>query len=141
MSDLSFLTKPIPINYVKSQYSFNDPNNNDANYVYNLNLIMKDGSKRTFFKIEKKKNADLIDLSDNIEYNAIDTYSIEISKLPFEKDKFFKINEYFNNQVNSYSKRSNDIYIEFTQNSMCKTICKCYFIGVDFNSMFISPPN
>ena len=141
MNNLSFFTKSIPIKYSKSKYSFNDPNNNDANYVYNLNLIFKDGSTRVFFKIEKKKFADLIDISDNINYNNIKKYSIEITKLPFEKDKFFKIEEIFNNQVNSYSKRTSDIYIEFTKNSNNKTICKCYFIGVDFNSIFISPPN
>ena len=55
MNDLSLYTEPIPIKYVKSKYSFNDPNNNDANYVYNLDLVMKDGTKRNFFKIEKKK--------------------------------------------------------------------------------------
>ena len=32
MNDLSLYTEPIPIKYVKSKYSFNDPNNNDANY-------------------------------------------------------------------------------------------------------------
>ena len=53
MNNLSFFTEPIPIKYTKSMYSFNDPNNNDANYVYNLNLIFKDGSSRT---LKLKKN-------------------------------------------------------------------------------------
>ena len=75
---------------------------------------MKDGTKRNFFKIEKKKFSDLICISDNIDYNQIDSYNIEISKIPL-RNKFFKIEEYFNDEINSYSKRSNDIYIEFTK--------------------------
>ena len=83
----------------------------------------------------------MIDIEDNIDYSNISHYKIEITKLPFEESKYFYIDEDFNNQVNSYSKRSEDIYIEFTKNTNDKTICRCYFIGVDFNSIFISPPN
>lgn len=135
------VSKPIPIKYSKSNYSFNDPNHNDSNYVFNLTISFKNKEDLNFLKIEKQKYSDMIDIEDDINYQDITHYKVEITKLPFEETKYFYIDEDFNNNINSYSKRSDDIYIEFTQNGNNKTICRCYFIGVDFNSIFISPPN
>tara|TARA_B110000902_G_C14176357_1_gene538838 strand:+ start:714 stop:1136 length:423 start_codon:yes stop_codon:yes gene_type:complete len=134
-------SKPIPIKYSRSIYSFNDPNSNNCSYLFNLKITLKDGSSKDFIKIEKKKYSDLIEIEDNVDYNDIINYNVEISKIPFEDNKLFKIEEKFNNTINSYNKRSDDIYIEFTKNSTNKVLCRCYFIGVDFNSIFISPPN
>lgn len=134
-------SQPISIKYEKSVYSFNDPGSNNCSYLFNLKITLKDGSNKNFIKIEKKKYSDLIELEDNINYGDITKYSIEISKIPFDEKKLFKIEEKFNNMTNSYNKRTEDIYIEFTKNSNNKVLCRCYFIGVDFDSIFISPPN
>ena len=141
MNNIALISKPIPIKYVKSKYSFNDPNPNNIKYAYNLNLTMNDGTNINFLKINKKKYADLIDISDDIDYNMIKSYNIEISQSPSDNSKSYYINELFDVNINSYSKHSDDIYIEFTKNGNEKTICKCYFIKMDFNSIFISPPN
>lgn len=134
-------TQPISIKYEKSVYSFNDPSSNNCSYLFNLKITLKDGTNKDFIKIEKKKYSDLIEIDDNVNYCDITNYSIEISKIPFDDKKIFKIKEKFNNITNSYNKRTEDIYIEFTKNSNDKVLCRCYFIGVDFNSIFISPPN
>tara|TARA_B110000908_G_C10264101_1_gene461983 strand:+ start:3292 stop:3714 length:423 start_codon:yes stop_codon:yes gene_type:complete len=134
-------SKPIPIKYSKSIYSFNDPSSNNSSYLFNLKITLKDSSVKEFLKIEKNKFSDLIEIDDHINYNDIIYYKIEISKIPLDDTNIFKINENFNNQSNSYNKRSEDIYIEFTKNATKLTMCRCYFIGVDFNSFFISPPN
>jgi len=134
-------TKPISIKYEKSVYSFNDPSSNNCSYLFNLKITLKDGSHKDFIKIEKKKYSDLIEIEDNVNYEEITNYSVEISKIPFDEKKIFKIEEKFNSMTNSYNKRTEDIYIEFTKNSNNKVLCRCYFIGVDFNSIFISPPN
>ena len=141
MNNILENSKAIPIKYAKSIYSFNDPNSNNCSYLFNLRITLKDGTNRDFIKIEKKKYSDLIEIDDNINYCDIINYSIEISKIPFDEKKLFKIEEKFNNITNSYNKRTEDIYIEFTKNSNDKVLCRCYFIGVDFNSIFISPPN
>lgn len=141
MNDLYSSTKPVPMKYTPSKYSFNTPDDDYTEYIYNLFLIMKDGTEQNFVKIVDKNFADLILISDDINYNNIKSYSLEISKLLFGNVYFFKLDEKFNNTINNYSKRTEKIYIEFTQNSNNRTICKCYFIGADFNSILISPPN
>jgi hypothetical protein len=141
MTDFYSSTKPIPMKYTPSKYSFNNPDDNYTEYIYNLFLVMKDGTEQNFVKIINKTFVDLISIADGIDYNNIESYSLEISKLIFENVYFFKLDEKFNNTTNNYSKRTEKIYIEFTQNSNNMTICKCYFIGVDFNSILISPPN
>ena len=41
----------------------------------------------------------------------------------------------------TFTQKDENFYIEFSQNNNGNAICTCYFIGVDFNTMFISPPN
>ena len=134
-------SKAIPIKYSKSVYSFNDPSSNNSSYLFILNIVLKDSKTKQFMKIEKTKFSDLIELQDNIIYENIIHYNVEIQKIPLDDTKIFKIDEDFNNQTNSYNKRTEDIYVEFTKNASGKALCRCYFIGVDFNSYFISPPN
>ena len=47
----------------------------------------------------------------------------------------------FNKKSNHYSNKNNDIYIEFSKNSVGLTLCTCYYAGIDFTETFISPPN
>lgn len=140
-SDLRFMSKPISIKYTSSKYSFNDPSFNDSSYLFNLKITIEDNTVKNFTKIEKKKYSNLIELCDNINYSKIKDFKINVIKIPSTEPNEFILESNFNNDTNSFSKRSEDIYIEFTQNNNNITICNCYFIGVDFNSIFISPPN
>jgi len=139
MTDFRSVTKPIPINYKPSKFSFNNPSNN-IDYLYNLNIILKNNISKKFIKIEKKKYSNIIDIDDNILYDDIKYFKLNIMKLPSKDNQSFILEDNFNNNTSSFSKRSDDIYIEFTQNNSNITLCNCYFIGVDFNSIFISPP-
>ena len=140
-SDLRFVSEPIPIKYTPSKYSFNDPSFNDSSYLFNLKITNEDNTIKNFTKIEKKKYSNLIELDDNIDYSKIKNFKVNVIKIPSTETNEFILESEFNNETNSFSKRSEDIYIEFTQNNTNMTICNCYFIGVDFNSIFISPPN
>ena len=46
-----------------------------------------------------------------------------------------------NHDLSNFTQKDENFYIEFSKNNKGNTICSCYFIGIDFNSMFISPPN
>lgn len=140
-SDLRFVSKPISIKYSPSKYSFNNPSFNDSSYLFNLKITFEDNKIENFTKIEKKKYSNLIELDDKILYSKIKSFKINIIKIPNLEKKDYILESDFNKDSNSFSKRSEDIYIEFTQNNNNLTICNCYFVGVDFNSIFISPPN
>jgi len=144
MSDNKYIpSKPIPIKrqHVPSKYSFNNPPNDNTTYFYELILTFNDNSKKTFKKIDTKKYTQLIELNDQIEYSKIKSFYITISKIPAYGicDKTLSCN--IDQNISSFTKRENDIFIEFSKNGVDYTMCSCYYVGVDFSNIFISPPN
>lgn len=143
MDDDKYISsKPIPRKkYVPSKFSFNNPPNDNTTYFYELILTFDDNSEKTFKKFETKKYAELIVLGDKINYSTIKSFYITISKIPAfgmpEKTLCCNIDKSFS----SFTKKDNDIFIEFSKNDNDYTMCTCYYIGVDFSNYFISPPN
>ena len=62
-------TKPIPINYSKSTYSFSDPSIPKKNYLFCLELTLNNGTLRKFNKLENNKYSYIIDIDINTTYN------------------------------------------------------------------------
>ena len=46
-----------------------------------------------------------------------------------------------NHDNTSYIQKDDNLFIEFSQNSLGFTVCNCSFIGMDFNKICVSPPN
>ncbi len=144
MSDTRYIpSKPIPIKrpHVPSKYSFNNPPNDNTTYFYELILTFVDNSKKIFKKFDINKYTHLIELDDKIEYSKIKNFNITISKIPnsgiYKKTLCSNIDQ----NLSSFTKKENDIFIEFSKNGLDYTMCSCYYIGVDFSNIFISPPN
>lgn len=132
----------IPIKkYTKSKYSFNMPPSDSSSYFFELEITMNNYKKKTFRKIEKKKYSDLIKLDDKILYSELIKFNIKITKVPSRDNKVFYMEESIDKNLNHFSKKNNDIYIEFSKNNIGHTMCTCYYAGIDFTETFISPPN
>ena len=133
-------TKPIPINYSKSCYSFSDPSGPKKNYLFSLELTLKNGTLRKFNKVENNKYSYIIDIDDEIIYNDITNFNIHVAELPFNDNTYSMFGK-LSHESSTFTQKDENFYIEFSQNNTGITICTCYFIGVDFNTMFVSPPN
>jgi hypothetical protein len=142
MSDNDLRSSPIsiPINYQKSNYSFSDPFNPNKKYLFCLNILDKNNEEKKFNKLEKNKYSYLIDIDDDILYSEIDKFHIIVTELSFP-DKVYQMKGSINHDLSNFTQKDENFYIEFSKNNHGNTICSCYFIGIDFNSMFISPPN
>ena len=137
------MSKPIPIPqqniYVKSLYGFDVPPYGGSTFIFELILTYKNSQKKYFRKIENKKYSHLIDISDNIKYIDIKNFNLSIRKII--DNRTHKMSAEITHDIDYFNKNDNDIYIEFTKNNLGNTICMCYFMGIDFSSMSISPPN
>ena len=133
-------SKPIPINYTKSCYSFSDPTSPKNKYLFSLELKAKDGSVKKFNKLENNKYSYIIDIEDEINYDEITYFSINVIEIPFTSQSYSMSGSIDHSSTN-FTQKDENFYIEFSQNNTGNAICTCYFIGVDFNTMFVSPPN
>jgi hypothetical protein len=133
-------TMPIPINYTKSYHGFSDPPNSCNKYLFCLELGMKDESVKNFNKIEDNKYSYIIDIDDEINYNDIVNFNIFVSELPFNGNNYTMYGK-IDQTLSTFTQKDENFYVEFSQDTMGKALCTCYFIGVDFNTMFVSPPN
>ena len=133
-------TQPIPIKYTKSYHGFNDPFSPKKNYLFCLELGMKSIPVKQFTKVEENKYSYLIDIDDNINYKDMNKFNIFASELPFNGQSYSMKGE-INHGLSNFTQKDENFYIEFSQNNSGNAICTCYFIGVDFNTMFVSPPN
>ena len=133
-------TKPIPINYTPSCYSFSDPSRPRKNYLFSLELSLSNGTLRKFNKIENNKYSYIVDIDDEVNYTDIEGFNIHVVELPLNENTYSMTGR-LSHESSNFTQKDENFYIEFSQNNNGSAICTCYFIGVDFNTMFVSPPN
>ena len=133
-------TKPIPISYTKSYHGFSEPPNSNNKYLFCLELELNDKSIRNFNKVENRKYSYIIELDDEIKYQNIDSFNIFVSEIPFNGNSY-SMNGKIDHNMSTFTQKDENFYIEFSRNNNKDTICTCYFTGVDFDSIFVSPPN
>jgi hypothetical protein len=130
-------TKPISINKpTKIKYSFNDSPNNQT---FIFELLLKSNKNINIRKIEKTKYCDILLENNNINYSDLEYFELKV--LDLTNDKEYYLSDYLNKNSYSYSKNDNNLYIEFSHNSLGLARATCYIIGIDLNSYIISPPN
>ena len=133
-------TKPIPINYSKSCYSFSDPSAPNKKYLFSLELVLNNGTLRKFNKLESNKYSYIVDIDDEINYDDINRFNIHVTELPLTENNYTMFGKVCHDS-STFTQKDENFYIEFSQNNNGNAICTCYFIGIDFNTMFVSPPN
>lgn len=140
MSDYNLRSSNIPINYKKNYYSFSDNPPMNKQYLFELTLYFKN-NKKIIRKIEDNKYTTLIDIDDEINYFDIVNYEINVIEICGENNKSFEMFGNIDHYQSNFCQKDDNFYIEFSHNQNNFTHCKCYFIGIDFNTILISPPN
>ena len=112
--------------------------NDNFDSLFYFKLILKINNKETvFINSGKKKFSNIIKYSNQIKYDQINNFEIQIN---YFGNTYF-LNDIINNQSSSFVKQENNIFIEFSQDSNGFTNCICYFIEDDLSTLCISPPN
>jgi len=141
MSEFQSSPINIPKKHSKSKFSFNYPPSDSASYYFELEITFNNLEKKMFRKIENRKYCHLIEINDKIQYKDLQKFKVTIIKIPQRDSPQYIMENDLNKDVTNFSKKENDIYIEFSKNNLGLTICTCYFAGIDFTDTFISPPN
>jgi hypothetical protein len=118
----------IPIKNIFPQYIFLLTINSN-----NLNLIFKN--------IEFNKYSHLIKLNNNIKLKDIISYKIQISIISNNIINDFELEGDIDHNSNYSTHKNDNIFIEFTQNDNGYALCSCFYTGLDYNRLFVSPPN
>ena len=126
-----------PINICNSS-NFFDPKNID--YLFKLEIIFKDFTKKDFVKLTKAKYLKIINFENNILADEIKSFYISIKDITENNIYNYSSKFDFNSDINNKVYKNNDIYIEFRVNSDKKIECNCSLTAID-NRIFITPPN
>lgn len=169
INSLNNKSLPVKINYSKNYYGYSDSNNNTNKYLFELIIYINDNdnilvspkninvNKSEFYRdnksiddkiktkyfrsLEELKYSHLIKLNHKIKLNDITNYKASVTIIqPEENSLSFELAGDINHTQSSSTQRNNNLYIEFTQNDNGYAICSCFYTGMDYNKIFVSPP-
>lgn len=134
-------TQPIPIKYIKNNHGFSDSNNDTNRYLFELIIKGKNIGKKYFRNLENNKYSHLIKLEHHILLSSIDSYKASLKIYPSEIPISSEIEGSIHKELSSSTQSNDDLYIEFTQNDNGYALCSCFYVGLNDNKYFASPPN
>jgi len=118
------------------KYNFSDFNN-ITQYIFSL--IINDNL--TFKNIEHNKYSHLIKLDNNIKLKNIKNYKVHMSIISNNTINDYELEGKIEHNGKCSIHKNNNIFIEFTQNDNGYALCTCFYTGLDYNKLFVSPPN
>lgn len=141
VTNLNNLLYSIPIKYKNNNHGFSDFNNNMSQYIFSLTINGRKINNINFKNIEDTKYSHLIKVDDRIKLNDIEFYNVSVNILSNNNSYEFELEGSIIHNHSYSSQRTNNLYIEFTQNDNGYAICTCFYTGFDYNKLFVSPPN
>lgn len=130
--------KSLPIPIIKSPQSiYNSLLSNSFDNIYYFKLIINvNGKDKIFFNNESKKYSNLINHFHKIKFSELNYFKIIVHSL----ENTFKLEGDINHSNSYYVNKSDNLFIEFTQDYNNYVNCTCYFINSDLSMLCISPP-
>ncbi len=125
----------IPIHIFMTKGNDNDNFDNFDNYVYILELYLKDGSFIKFEDTSGEKYINIFTFRHNIDY-----YNIKYYELSIICKKPILIRNEFNSSLSSYIYKDCNIFIEISKNYDNNANC-CIYLPCNNPRMFFTPPN
>jgi hypothetical protein len=121
----------IPIKYIFSDF------HNINQYIFSLKI----NDNLTFKNIEHNKYSHLIKLDNNIILKNIKNYKVQMSIVSNNTINDYELEGEIEHNGKCFIHKNNNIFIEFTQNDNGYALCTCFYTGLDYNKLFVSPPN
>lgn len=123
----------------KNNYSYSDFNK--IQYIFTLELILLDKPNILIKNSEDINYSHLIKLINDIKLNDIKCYNVSITILNNNMELNYELTGNILHSQTSSIEYNNNVYIEFTQNNHGVALCTCYYTGLNYNKLFVSPPN
>ena len=130
----------IPKKYKNNIYGFSDFNNL-SQYIFSLSINGNKIKNINFKNIEDTKYSHLIKIDDQIKLDDIESYKVSVKILANNITSYYELEGNIIHNQSSSTQNNNNLYIEFTQNENGYAICSCFYTGLDYNKLFVSPPN
>lgn len=141
MSDLSIYKHH---NSIPNKYNINYNNflNETPKYIFTLELILYNEFNNVIIrKIEHTKYSHLIKLDNQIKLDNIKCYNVSLRIILNNIIYDFELEGNIIHNLTTSTNRDNNLYIEFTQNKNGYALCSCFYTGLDYGKLFVSPPN
>ncbi len=134
-------TKSIPINYAKNCHGFSGSNNSSKQYLFELIIKGIKIGKKYFRNLEENNYSHLIKIDYEIPLSYIESYKVSLSLFPDGDMITYDLEGKINQDGSSFTHQNTNLYIEFTKNDNGYALCSCFYLGLDKNKIFASPPN
>lgn len=128
----------------KNKYNINYNNffYESPQYIFTLELVLYNECKHIIIKnIEHTKYSHLIKLDNQIKLDYIKSYYVSVKIISNNIIYDFELEGNIIHKQTTSTNRNNNLYIEFTQNKNGYTLCSCFYTGLDYDKLFVSPPN
>jgi len=133
----NYKTQPIPIPKSPSTVCYSLSNSNFDNIYYFKLIVNINGREQIFSNNENKKYSNLIKNNHKIKFDELNYFKIIVNSL----ESTFELDGTISHKNSYYVNRSDNLFIEFSQDSNGYVNCTCYFINLDLDNLCISPPN
>ena len=127
-----------PININGNNIYFRPPK---TEYIFIINVILKDSTIKEFVKISSKKYVNLIDFKDKVNANEIKNFKIKIQNITNMMTYEYKSDFTCDLEEKYKTYKNTNIYVEFTKDNNFYISCKCYITANDSDRIFVTPPN
>ncbi len=131
---------PININPINLSLFGGGKNDNIfTQYVFEIILFMKNGENIVIEETSNEKYINLFSYNENINYNDIVFYELNINLISFDINHY-AIKNKFNSNCESYVFKDNIVYLEMNKNN--DNYSNCYIcINNNASRLFFTPPN
>lgn len=127
-----------PINICGSSDNFNPKK---TEYIYKIELIFNDLTKKEIVKISDSKYVKLFSFDKDINFETIKSFYIIVENINECINYSLSSNFNFKKNINFNTYKNTNLYLEFRKNYENKTACNCYITAFDNNRIFVTPPN
>jgi hypothetical protein len=135
------MSNPININHNLFKNGIDNGKNDNifTHYLFEIILFMKNGEPIIIEETSTEKYINLFSYNDNINYNDINFYELNINLISFDINKY-SIKNKFNSNCENYIYKDTVVYLEINKNSDNYSNCYIY-INNNASRLFFTPPN
>lgn len=131
---------PVKIPQRMNKYSYSVPRRNPNKYLFELEIVLDNGESKIIRKIDENRYTLLLDNNDNISYENIVSYNVNISIIPDKLNLYFSSSGELKKYLSFFSNQDNNVYIEFNRLNNGKATCTCRYVDYENLGLSISPP-
>lgn len=134
------ITTSVAIPIRGNKYGYGVPRTSPSKYLFELKLKLNNGEIKTVRKIDDNRYTNLLDINDNINYENIKHYSVNVYIIKDDIDSTYNTSGYLTPCESFFCNQDNNVYIEFNRLNNGRVECTCRYVDYNNIGLSISPP-